>query len=206
MERLKVKDTFLNGLIKSNPTFVLVLGMCPTIAMSTNLIQGFAMGIATMFVLIFSNIFISMFRKIIPDKIRIPCYIIIISTFVIIVELVMRKYLPDLYSTMKVFISLIVVNCIILARAESFASCNNVKDSAVDGLSMGLGFTLSLSALGFIRELLTSGTVLGLSFITDFPQMLSTSAKALGFIVLGSAMAIFNQVRIKLNKKKEGVK
>jgi len=206
METLRDKDTFLNGLIKSNPDFVLVLGMCPTLAMSTNLLQGFAMGIATTFVLIFSNIFISMLRKVIPDKIRIPCFIIIISTFVIIVELVMRKYFPDLYSTMKAFISLIVVNCIILARAESFASCNKVKDSAIDGFSMGLGFTLSLSALGFIRELITSGTVLGLSIFNNFPQMLGTSSKAMGFIVLGLSMAAFNQIRIKNSKKKAGVK
>jgi len=205
MERLKVKDTFLNGLIKNNPIFVLVLGMCPTIAMSTNLKQGFAMGIATTFVLIFSNMFISMLRKIIPDKIRIPCYIIIISTFVIIVELVMRKYLPELYSTMKVFISLIVVNCIILARAESFASCNRTFDSIIDGLSMGLGFTLSLSVLGFIRELLTSGTIFEITIIKNFPQMQVTSAKAFGFIAVGCCMAAFNQIRINIAKKK-GVK
>jgi electron transport complex protein RnfE len=204
MENLKVKDTFLNGIIKNNPVFVLVLGMCPTLAMSTNLIQGFAMGAATTFVLFFSNIFISMLRKIIPDKIRIPCYIIIISTFVIIVELVMRKYLPDLYSTMKVFISLIVVNCIILARAESFASCNSVKDSAIDGLSMGIGFTLSLSVLGFIRELLANGSIMGISLFNNFPEF--KAAGALGFIVLGCCMAAFNQIRSNINRKKEGGK
>jgi electron transport complex protein RnfE len=206
MEKLRDKDTFLNGLIKSNPVFVLVLGMCPTLAMTSNLIQGFAMGIATTFVLIFSNTIISLLRKIIPDKIRIPCYIIIISTFVIIVELVMRKYLPDLYSEMKAFISLIVVNCVILARAESFASCNKVKDSALDGFSMGIGFTLALSVLGFIRELITGGTVLGFPIINNYPEIQSTSAKALGFIVLGLCMAAFNQIRLKKNKKNEGIK
>ena len=124
MDKRKFKETLLGGLIKNNPTFVLVLGTCPTIAMTTSLFQAFAMGVATTFVLIFSNLFVSLLRGIIPDKVRIPCYIVIISTFVIIVQMVMRRYLPELYTTMQAFIALIVVNCIILARAESFASCN----------------------------------------------------------------------------------
>lgn len=204
MQRLTVKENFLNGLIKNNPVFVLVLGMCPTLAMTSNIKQAIAMGLATTFVLFFSNIIISSLKKVIPDKIRIPCFIIIISTFVIIVELTMKRYLPDLYSGMKTFISLIVVNCIIFGRAESFASCNRVFDSAIDGLSMGLGFTLSLSVLGLIREFFARGTFFDIPVIINFPQMGAGATNAFGFIVLGLLMALFNQIRINIDKKNKG--
>ena len=155
MDKRKFKETLLGGLIKNNPTFVLVLGTCPTIAMTTSLFQAFAMGVATTFVLIFSNLFVSLLRGIIPDKVRIPCYIVIISTFVIIVQMVMRRYLPELYTTMQAFIALIVVNCIILARAESFASCNKPLYSMLDGVSMALALPVrsasSASCANFSR-------------------------------------------------------
>ena len=158
MNRHKIRETFLSGLFKNNPTFVLVLGTCPTIAMTTSLANAFAMGLATTFVLIFSNLFVSLLRNVIPDKVRIPCYIVIISTIVIIVQMVMRKFLPELYSTMQAFIALIVVNCIILARAESFASCNGPVLSVVDGVSMGLGFTGALCLIGIVREFFAAGS------------------------------------------------
>ncbi len=202
MNKVKLKETLLGGLIKNNPTFVLVLGTCPTIAMTTTLSQAFAMGVATMFVLIFSNIFVSLLRNVIPDKVRIPCYIIIISTFVIIVQMVMRKFIPDLYDTMKAFIALIVVNCIILARAESFASCNTPLYSALDGLSMGLGFTAALSLIGIVREFIAGGSFAGIK-IPGFPVMNGTSASAFGFIVFGCMMALFNFINQKLSEKKK---
>ena len=205
MNKAKVKETFFGGLIRNNPTFVLVLGTCPTIAMTSTLSQAFAMGVATMFVLVFSNLFVSLLRNVIPDKVRIPCYIIIISTFVIIVQMVMQRFLPDLYSTMQAFIALIVVNCIILARAESFASCNPPLYSALDGFSMGLGFTGALCLIGVVRELLASGSFAGLE-IPGFPAMDSVGASAFGFIVLGCMMAVFNFVIQKLEKRKERMK
>ena len=168
MQTRKFTQTFLGGLIRNNPTFVLVLGTCPTIAMTTSLFQAFAMGVATTFVLIFSNLFVSLLRNLIPDKVRIPCYIVIISTFVIIVQMVMQRFLPDLYSTMQAFIALIVVNCIILARAESFASCNRPLLSMADGLSMGLGFTCALSLIGIVREFFAGGSFAGMQ-IQAFP-------------------------------------
>lgn len=205
MDRRKLKETFLGGIIKNNPTFVLVLGTCPTIAMTTSLFQAFAMGVATMFVLVFSNLFVSLLRNLIPDKVRIPCYIVIISTFVIIVQMVMQRYLPDLYSTMNQFITLIVVNCIILARAESFASCNKPLYSVVDGLSMGLGFTGALCLIGIIREFFAGGSFAGMS-VPGFPVMDTNGAKAFGFIVFGCLMALFNFVIQKLNERKEKMK
>ena len=194
--------TALFGLIAGNPVFVLVLGMCPTLAMSVSLSQAFTMGVATTFVLVFSNTFVSLLRKIIPEKMRIPCYIVIISTFVIIVEMTMKKFLPELYTVMKTFITLIVVNCIILARAESFASQNKVLLSAVDGLSMGVGFTLSLCLLGFIRELLASGSVFGFK-IPGYPVMEAGVSNAFGFITLAVVMAAFNHIRSSIIEKKK---
>ena len=202
MDRRKIKETVLGGLIRSNPTFVLVLGTCPTIAMTTSLAQAFAMGLATTFVLIFSNIFVSLLRGLIPDKVRIPCYIVIISTFVIIVQMVMRRYLPELYSTMQAFIALIVVNCIILARAESFASCNPTLYSALDGVSMGLGFTGALCLIGIVREFFASGSFAGIA-IPGFPAMSGAGAGAFGFIAFGCMMALFNFVIQKLEDRKE---
>ena len=202
MNRNKLKETVLGGLIRNNPTFVLVLGTCPTIAMTTTLAQAFAMGLATTFVLIFSNIFVSLLRNVIPDKVRIPCYIVIISTFVIIVQMVMRRFLPDLYETMQAFIALIVVNCIILARAESFASCNPPLYSALDGLSMGLGFTGALCLIGIVREFFAGGAFAGMA-IPGFPAMSGAGASAFGFIAFGCMMALFNFVIQKAEARKE---
>lgn len=204
MNAKEYRETALGGLISNNPVFCLVLGMCPTIAMSASLEQAVAMGLATTFVLVFSNLFVSLLRKIIPDKIRIPCYIVIVSTFVIMVEMVMKKFMPELYSTMRVFISLIVVNCIILARAESFASCHPPLLSAVDGLSMGLGFTLSLCVLGVLREFLATGRFYGMTVVPGWPEMGAGAASAFGFIMVGLVMAAFNFVRQKLREKKAG--
>lgn len=201
MDKKKLKEVTLSGIISNNPVFVLVLGMCPMLAMSSSLEQAFAMGIATTFVLVCSNAFVSLLRNLIPDKIRIPCYIVIISTFVIIVEMVMRKFIPDLYSVMKTFITLIVVNCIILARAESFASKNGLGYSALDGLSMGVGFTLALCLIGIIRELLASGRIFGLE-IPHFPVMEAGASNAFGFITLACVMAAFNHIRSKVEEKK----
>lgn len=205
MDKAKLKETFLGGIIKNNPTFVLVLGTCPTIAMTTTLFQAFAMGVATMFVLIFSNLFVSLLRNLIPDKVRIPCYIVIISTFVIIVQMVMQRFMPELYSTMRAFIALIVVNCIILARAESYASCNKPLYSVVDGFSIGLGFTGALCLIGIVREFLAGGSFAGFA-VPGFPAMSGTGASAFGFIVFGCMMALFNFVIQKLNERKEKMK
>ncbi len=205
MDRSKLKETFLGGIIKNNPTFVLVLGTCPTIAMTTSLSQAFAMGLATTFVLIFSNLFVSLLRNLIPDKVRIPCYIVIISTFVIIVQMVMQKFLPDLYDTMKTFIALIVVNCIILARAESFASCNKPLYSVLDGVSIGIGFTGALCLIGLVREFFAGGSFAGIK-IPGFPVMEGTGASAFGFIVFGCLMALFNFVIQKTNERKQKLK
>ena len=205
MDKRKIKETFLGGVIKNNPTFVLVLGTCPTIAMTTSLFQAFAMGVATTFVLIFSNLFVSLLRNVIPDKVRIPCYIVIISTFVTIVQMVMQKFLPELYSTMQAFIALIVVNCIILARAESFASCNRPLYSVLDGVSMGIGFTAALCLIGIVREFFAAGSFAGME-IPGFPAMDSVGASAFGFIVFGCLMALFNFVIRKLDERKERTK
>lgn len=202
MNRAKVKQTLLGGLIRNNPTFVLVLGTCPTIAMTSTLAQAFAMGLATTFVLIFSNLFVSLLRNVIPDKVRIPCYIIIISTFVIIVQMVMRRFIPDLYDTMKAFIALIVVNCIILARAESFASCNKPLYSVLDGVSMGIGFTAALCMIGVVREFFAGGSFAGIA-IPGFPVMNAVAASAFGFIVFGCLMALFNFINQKVAEKRE---
>ena len=202
MNGTKVKETLLGGLIRNNPTFVLVLGTCPTIAMTSTLSQAFAMGVATMFVLIFSNLFVSLLRNLIPDKVGIPCYIVIISTFVIIVQMVMRRYIPDLYDTMKAFIALIVVNCIILARAESFASCNKPQYAVLDGVSMGIGFTAALCLIGIVREFLAGGSFAGFA-IPGFPVMQATAASAFGFIVFGCLMALFNFINKKVADKRE---
>lgn len=179
MNTAKLKETALNGLL-NNPVFVLVLGMCPTIGMTTNVSNALGLGLATAFVLIFSNLFISLLRKVIPDKVRLPSYIIIIATFVTLVQLFMASMLPDLNDSIGVFIPLIVVNCIILGRAEAFASKNSVGYAVLDGLSMGVGFTLALLLLGAIRQGLT---LAGFAIFGN---------AAGGFIALGLLMALFN--------------
>lgn len=179
--RNEIKETALGGIL-NNPVFVLVLGTCPTIAKSDTISNGLGLGLATAFVLICSNVFISLLRKLIPDKVRLPAYIVIIATFVTIVQLFIAKFLPDLNASIGAFIPLIVVNCIILGRAEAFASKNGVALSALDGVSMGLGFTLSLVLMGAIRQ------GLGAIGLTIFQQT------AGGFIIFGILMATFNYV------------
>lgn len=196
------KQNFKNGIINQNPTFRLVLGMCPTLAITTTVINGFAMGAATTFVLVFSNLLISLFKNIIPDKIRIPSFIIIIATFVTVVDMVMAKFTPDLHDALGVFIKLIVVNCIIFARAEAFASANKVSDSIADGIGMGIGFTLALSMIGFLREFLSQGTILGIVILGEsVPKLALFALPAGGFLMLGLLMAAFNSVYNYFEKK-----
>ena len=184
----------LKGIVKENPTFVLVLGMCPTLGTTTSAANGFGMGVATMAVLILSNIVISLIKNFIPDKVRIPAFIVVIASFVTIVQMLMQAFVPALYATLGVFIPLIVVNCIILGRAEAFASKNNAFDSALDGLGIGLGFTLSLTVIGTIRELLGSGAVFGYSLGTaDYMPLVFVLAPG-GFLVLGYLMVVFNKL------------
>lgn len=183
----------LKGLIKENPTFVLVLGMCPTLGTTTSAINGLGMGVATMAVLIMSNIVIAMIKNLIPDKVRIPAFIVVIASFVTVIDMLMQAYVPSLYSALGVFIPLIVVNCIILGRAEAFASKNGVLDSALDGVGIGLGFTLSLTTIGAIREILGSGSIFGLSLgIADYMPLVFVLAPG-GFLVLGFLMVLFNK-------------
>ena len=159
--------TLTNGILRENPTFGLVLGMCPTLATTTSAINGMSMGLATLFVLVCSNGVISLLKNLIPDKVRIPAFIVVIATFVTLVQLTMQAYLPALYETLGLFIPLIVVNCIVLGRAEAFAAKNNVGLSLLDGLGMGIGFTLSLTVLGSLRELLGAGSIFGLQVYPD---------------------------------------
>ncbi|MBR5196677.1 MAG: electron transport complex subunit E [Alistipes sp.] len=186
-------EIITKGIIKNNPTFVLVLGMCPTLGVTSSAINGMGMGVATMAVLIMSNIVISLIKNLIPDKVRIPAFIVVIASFVTIIEMLMQAYVPSLYASLGVFIPLIVVNCIILGRAEAFASKNGVVDSALDGIGIGLGFTLSLTAIGMVREALGSGSIFGLSFADSGMPLLFILAPG-GFLVLGYLMVLFNKV------------
>lgn len=181
------------GLIKENPTFVLVLGMCPTLATTTSAINGLEMGLATMFVLILSNIVISLIAPVVPDKVHIPVYIVVIATFVTVLQLLMQAYVPDVYATLGLFIPLIVVNCIVLGRAEAFANKNNALDSALDGIGIGLGFTLSLTVIGVVREILGSCSVFGWKFIPADGMLAFVMAPG-AFIVLGYLMVLFNKL------------
>lgn len=185
--------TLLNGIFKENPTFALVLGMCPTLATTTSAINGMSMGLATTFVLICSNVVISMLKNLIPDKVRIPAFIVVIATFVTIVEMLMKAYTPAIYDVLGLFIPLIVVNCIVLGRAEAFAAKNSVGLSALDGIGMGLGFTLSLTVIGILRELLGTGTCFGLHIILDNFGMLLFVLAPGAFIVLGLLMGLFQK-------------
>ncbi len=180
------------GFIKDNPTFVLVLGMCPTLATTTSAMNGLEMGLATMFVLILSNIFISLIAPVVPDKVRIPVYIVVIATFVTVLQLAMQAFVPDIYESLGLFIPLIVVNCIVLGRAEAFANKNSVGDSALDGIGIGLGFTLSLTVIGIVREILGSGSVFGLSLFEGDGILAFVMAPG-AFLVLGYLMVLFNK-------------
>lgn len=185
----------INGIVKENPTFVLLLGMCPTLATTSSAINGMSMGLATMFVLIAANAAISSLKNLIPDMVRIPAYIVIIAAFVTVVEMVMNAYVPALADSLGIFIPLIVVNCIVLGRAESFASKNNVFASSLDGLGIGLGFTLALTLLGVVRELLGTGKVFSLAiFPENFGALLFVLAPG-AFIALGFLIAIFNKMQ-----------
>ncbi|MBQ3942372.1 MAG: electron transport complex subunit E [Bacteroidales bacterium] len=181
------------GLLKENPTFVLVLGLCPTLATTTSAMNGLEMGLATMFVLILSNIVISLIAPVVPDKVHIPVYIVVIATFVTLLQLLMQAYVPDVYETLGLFIPLIVVNCIVLGRAEAFASKNSVGDSALDGIGIGIGFTLSLTVIGIVREILGSGSLFGWKFIAGDGVLAFVMAPG-AFLVLGYLMVLFNKL------------
>ena len=202
----ELRAILLNGILNENPTFRLVLGMCPTLAITYQASNGIGMGLATTFVLVFSNLVISLLRNLIPEKIRIPSFIIIIATFVTIVEMVMHAFVPDLYDTLGVFISLIVVNCIIFARAEAFASKNPPLDSMLDGLGMGLGFTCALTIISCVRELLGSGCLFGVNLLgPSYPPALIFVLAPGGFITLGLVLAAVNKLLSLRRKKSEGV-
>lgn len=181
-----------DGLVKNNPTFVLVLGMCPTLATTTSAMNGLEMGLATMFVLILSNIVISLIAPVVPDKVHIPVYIVVIATFVTLLELLMKAYVPDIYATLGLFIPLIVVNCIVLGRAEAFANKNGIGASALDGVGVGLGFTLSLTVIGLVRELLGSGSAFGYKLLPGDGILAFVLAPG-AFIVIGYLMVLFNK-------------
>jgi electron transport complex protein RnfE len=189
--------TLTNGILKENPTFALVLGMCPTLATTTSAVNGMSMGLATLFVLVCSNVVISLLKNLIPDKVRIPAFIVVIATFVTMVQLVMQAYLPAIYDVLGLFIPLIVVNCIVLGRAEAFAAKNTVGLSALDGIGMGLGFTLSLTVLGVIREFLGAGTVFGFQlYSSQFAALIFVLAPG-AFICLAYLMAAVNKLQKK---------
>ncbi|HOG19433.1 MAG TPA: electron transport complex subunit E [Salinivirgaceae bacterium] len=199
---MNFKQNLTKGFFKENAVFVLLLGLCPTLAVSNSAINGLGMGLATTFVLMSSNIVISLVKNFIPDKVRIPSFIVIIATFVTLVDLTMSAYLPSLHASLGIFIPLIVVNCIVLARAEAFASKNSVFDSMIDGISMGLGFAMALTILGIIRELLGAGSIFGINVpiypvdesgnpVTTLIFILAPGA----FMVLGYVIAIINRIR-----------
>ena len=190
----KALNTVLNGILRENPVFALVLGMCPTLATTTSAINGMSMGLATTFVLICSNVVISLLKNLIPDKVRIPAFIVVIATFVTTVQLLMQAYLPAIYEVLGLFIPLIVVNCIVLGRAEAFAAKNTVGLSALDGLGMGLGFTLALTLIGAVRELLGTGCVFGLNLYSETYGMLIFVLAPGAFIVLGYLMALVQKL------------
>lgn len=189
---------FKNGLIDENPAFVQVIGMCPTLAVTSSAINGIGMGLSTAVVLACSNLAISLLRKVVPDKIRIPCFVVVIATFVTIVQMMLKAYVPALDKALGLYIPLIVVNCVILARAESFACKNGPAASFVDGIGMGLGFTMALTVLGAVREILGAGSIFGFVFLPSSVNTLLFILPPGAFLTLGFLMAIFN----KMTKKK----
>ena len=192
---------FKSGLIDNNPTFVQLLGMCPTLATSTSLLNALGMGAAATFVLVCSNLVISLLRKLIPEKIRIAAYIVIIAGFVTVIDLLMQAYIPALSNSLGLFIPLIVVNCIILARAESFASKNKPLPSVLDGLTMGIGFTFALSCVAAVREILGAGTILGIPLFKGVAPLPIFALPAGGFLVLGFAIAVVQALKNRGKKK-----
>jgi len=192
MSNLKI---LINGIVKENPTFVLMLGMCPTLGTTSSAINGMSMGLATTFVLICSNTVISSIKRIVPDMVRIPCFIVVIASFVTLLQMVMQAYTPALYTTLGLFIPLIVVNCIVLGRAEAFASKNGPVASLFDGLGIGLGFTFALTLLGAVRELLGTGKIFGLGIVPEDYGMLLFVLAPGAFIALGYLIAAFNKIK-----------
>ncbi len=204
---MNLKKVFLNGILNENPTFRLVLGMCPTLAITTAAMNGVGMGLATTFVLVGSNLAISLMRNIIPERIRIPTFVVVIATFVTIVQMLIKAYVPALDASLGIYIPLIVVNCIIFARAESFAFKNKPLPALMDGLGMGLGFTLAITLLSSIRELIGNGTLFGVQIMAESYQPMAIATQAPGgFIVLGFLLALVGVITRKAEKKsgKEG--
>lgn len=185
----------MNGIIKENPTFVLLLGMCPTLGTTSSALNGMSMGLATTFVLVCSNVVISLIKYLIPDMVRIPAFIVVIASFVTALQMCMQAFVPDIYATLGLFIPLIVVNCIILGRAEAFASKNGVVPSFFDGVGMGLGFTIALTVLGAVREILGTGKIFGLEVWPEDYGMLMFVLAPGAFIVLGYLIAIVNKLK-----------
>ncbi|MBQ8436294.1 MAG: electron transport complex subunit E, partial [Alphaproteobacteria bacterium] len=189
-------NNLTRGIFKENPTFVMLLGMCPTLGVTTSASNGLGMGLATLFVLMLSNIAISSIKSLIPEKVRIPCYIVIIASFVTVVDLLMSAYLPTLHAKLGIFIPLIVVNCIILGRAEAFASQNNILQSFFDAIGMGIGFTLGLTSLGIVREILGNGAIFGWNFVGEGANTILLFIMPPGaFLVLAGLIIIFNKLR-----------
>lgn len=196
------KQNLLKGFFRENPVFVIMLGMCPTLGVTNSAINGLGMGLATTAVLLGSNTVISLIRDLIPEKVRIPSFIVVIATFVTIIDLVMAAFVPELHESLGLFIPLIVVNCIILGRAEAFASKHGVGASFIDGLSMGLGFTFALTVLGSVREILGSGSIFGLSFVSEGASTVLLFVMPPGaFIALGLLIPAMNALRDKLSRK-----
>lgn len=185
----------MNGIVKENPTFVLLLGMCPTLGTTSSAINGMGMGLATMFVLICSNVVISLIKKLVPDMVRIPIFIVVIASFVTVLQMMMQAYVPALYATLGLFIPLIVVNCILLGRAEAFAAKNNPLASFFDGLGMGLGFTIALTLLGGVREFLGTGKFFNITIMPEEYGMLIFVLAPGAFIVLGYLIALVNRLK-----------
>lgn len=190
-------ERIYNGILKENPVLVLMLGMCPTLAVTTSATNGFGMGVSTLAVLVVSNLVISLLRKVIPDEVRLPAFIVIVASFVTVVELLTQAYFPTLYSALGIYIPLIVVNCIILGRAEAYASKNPPLESTMDGIGMGIGFTAALTVIGLVREFLGAGTAFGIDVTPDFFEPISIFVKAPGaFLVLAIVIMIMNALHI----------
>lgn len=193
---MNIGKVIKNGILDENPIFVQVIGMCPTLAVTTSVENGIGMGLATTAVLTCSNLVISLIRKIVPDKVRIPCYVVVIASFVTIVQFLLEGFLPDLNASLGIFIPLIVVNCIILARAEAFASKNDPVSALFDGIAMGIGFTLALAVMGAVREVLGSGALLGMTVLPEaFPRTVIMILPPGAFFTLGVLMALLNYVK-----------
>lgn len=197
--QMNYKENFMKGIVKDNPVFVMLLGMCPTLGVTSSAYNGLGMGVATMFVLVMSNVVVSLIKKQVPDKVRIPAFIIIIASFVTIVEMVLEAFVPFLYEQLGIFIPLIVVNCLILGRAEAFASKNNLMMSIVDGLGMGVGFIIALTALGAVREILGNGSLFEMKFIAESANTFIVFILPPGaFIALAYLTVLFNKISNKL--------